>query len=1343
MIVCSSYGFFRSAGFHEGNAAPRRVLIFLCGVVLALSFGGAMRVTAATVGYTTPGTTAYPDGGLHYMSEIGREAYPKCALHDPTTGFVYFLMDSSPPQIVKVAFSPDINPPERVAVATLELDEMLIKCGVIDPANGYAYFAASESPAKIIKVALGAGKEAPRHVAVLPLDLLDDELMCAAIDTASQMAYFGTNTNPARIIKVALGAGDTTPTRVTSITLPGEDRFLTSAALDPVSGYAYFGTQSNPGRVVKIKTRPSADPPQCVSSLELLAGESNLKTVALDPVRGYGYFGTYTDPGRVVKVRLEAGNTTPTRMGAVTLSAGEGLPLVSLLHEMNARLFLGMGTMPGRVVKVALGTGPAPPTRVGAVTLDNGEDTIRCGALDQTTGYMLFGPDAAPGQVVKVFQGTLGSDPPLRCSAVTLHSIDQSPNCVVYNTNNDFLLFGTDTIPGKVVKAHVSASGSGMNRQNVLTLPAGEENLQVALADVAHNYAYFATGGSPARFVKVEMGGLWDVPVRTAGITLAAGENIAAQCGVIDVTKGYAYLGTYTSPGRVVKVALGDGAAPPSRIGALTLNAGEDNLSCAAIDVTNGYAYFGGATTPGRIVKAALGSGAALPTRVGSVENAEGPMGTGVIDSINGFGYFGTNKTNASIIKIALNGSDAPAWVGTTFLNSNGRNLVSSVIDPQRGCAWFAENFTPGRVLTIGLDTAIASFKGSLTLGQTEGYVKCAVMDTKMGQMFMGANTYPSNAHRVAASQMDYAHATRVVMPESGIVTDMRFYSMTDAGQLRLAIFDDNPTMTCLWQSNSVYNTVSHDFVTVAVPSLRLNPGVYWLAWQTNSTFDLGSYLAGGAMGDGILGHNPYGPYPSQAQKAQATMTSDRWTQYITYTPAVTTWRDDTFSTGAIAPPGSLGGWGAFGFQSALGWPDYDPARHVYQAYVPQNPDHYRVTGVISNWQEWMPYSSVGTDHCVRTKYYIYAALQENPSDGNQIPNMRLRAQTRFAVNSMLEVFNHTGDTAAQTAMEQELRPSIDPLKPSLYRVDLMPVSVPYLIENSAVEGIQRAFEAYAIYPQDNGILAMCESVIGVYTASFASDPTPPIKIYAPFGGGAGDLAVKVPSELDIANLIPGASEGEFATRDNAATPGQLATHAESAGGITVDSANVPTNRVGYVSREFTPADTFPAAVRVEEQKQYTIRWHITSTQHTNQQSQVRMRARSIKFGWSQKLEVGGAWAAGSYSNTIAQQALPGVGCQNLDRYPYDTQGGWHTLVMHTPMSIDIRPEFSTAVPLSGRMPNICAQPGPGADAASRRDLRVGFDLIDTISGGAQRDLERGNFALDRIEVRAYDLVPD
>ena len=251
---------------------------------------------------------------------------------------------------------------------------------------------------------------------------------------------------------------------------------------------------------------------------------------------------------------------------------------------------------------------------------------------------------------------------------------------------------------------------------------------------------------------------------------------------------------------------------------------------------------------------------------------------------------------------------------------------------------------------------------------------------------------------------------------------------------------------------------------------------------------------------------------------------------------------DDTFPTGGLQPPGSAAGWSSFGYTGTMGWPDYDVTKHAYQAYVTADATHYRNPGVISNIEEWMPFDHVRSDRFVRAKYYVYAGGQAHPADGNEIPNMRLRLQNRFAVNSMLEVFSHTNDaSAAQRAMDQELRPSTDPARPSIYRVDMAPVAVPYLLSNGGTEGIQRAFEAYAIYPQDNGLLYMNESVLGLYMDYCLPETGEPQKLYAPSGSGAGDLRVVNAAELDLANLIPGAAPGDFSQRDPAPRPGNPA----------------------------------------------------------------------------------------------------------------------------------------------------------------------------------------------------------
>lgn len=463
--------------------------------------------------------------------------------------------------------------------------------------------------------------------------------------------------------------------------------------------------------------------------------------------------------------------------------------------------------------------------------------------------------------------------------------------------------------------------------------------------------------------------------------------------------------------------------------------------------------------------------------------------------------------------------------------------------------------------------------------------------------------------------------------------------------------------------------------------------------------------------------------------------------------PGYATWKKDDFSTGGLVQ--GTAGWSGIGFNSPLGWTDYSSSAGAYRCNVAPSANRFRVTGLMTNSEQWLPYSTVGTQSCVRAKYYVYAGGQSDPGNDNQIPNLRMRLSNRYAVTSMLEVFHHTNDTIQHHELERELRPSTDPTSPSCYRVDFDPVDVPFLVANAQTEGISRAFETYAVFPQDEGYLALTECSIGTYPNTDISTAVAPLKTYVADPGGAGDLAVFNSSELKLTKLVAGSSEGEFASEE---TTGVLPTYAEGGWGVTLDTAGVAADRIGVATRDFNPdrnTNSYSTRARVEAGKLYSLRWHLTSTQQTNLQAQIRLRTRSVKFSWAHKLEIGGAWGVGhqltplNANNTIAQQSLPGVGTQNPDRNASDTAGGWYTALFPTPLEPDIRPEFAADVPLSVRMPNLTAQPGPGENSSSRRDIFVGVDLVDTISSGAGASLEQGNVTVDRIEIRAHDRAAD
>ncbi|MCX7018959.1 MAG: hypothetical protein WCK47_05660 [bacterium] len=1311
-------------------------------------------------GNSAVGSPIYPNGGMRWVSEAGREELIYCGVVDAGRGYAYLGTFTTPGRVVKVALGYGAQIPKRVAAITLEKDEDYLISAVIDTARGYACFGTGTSPGRVVKMALGAGDAPPARVGAVMLDAGEDMPRSAVLDAGNNYACFGTLTVPGRVVKVRLNDGNTSPSRVGAITLNTGEDFLRCAVIDEIQGYAWFGTGTTAGRVVKVMLGAGADPPARVGAVTLDAGEDYPDCAVIDTANALMCFGTSTAPGRIVKVQCGGYGAPPARVSAMTLLPTESFLESAIIDPANNLAWFGTGGFSpltgASVVKVMLTPGVLPPVRLGSVILSNDENNARCAMIDTAHDYAYFGTLGIPAQVVMVGLGTDGV-PFNRVGALTLNALnmtDENFLCAAIDTVHGYAYFGTDTLPGKVVKVSLGGAGAVPRRAGACIFQNDEDFLSCAVIDPAAGFAWFGTGTIPGRVIKVELGAGDAPPSRVSALELNADEDFP-RCGVIDTTNHYAYFATYTQPGRVVKVNLA--GAAPTRTGACAFNTTEDFPACGVIDPSSGYAWFGTSTSPGQVVKVALGAGAAPPSRTGVVtlDPGEDNLRCAVLNKGLNSILFGANTLPGTVIKVGTGEGGVPFWkLGVTWFPS-GEDFVVSAATDDSPFAYFGTNTSPGKIVKVSFEPDFQQpvREGSITLGPGENLLFTALADPATGQAWFGTYTVPGNIHRVGPHEKGWVKGSLMLMPQAGTVDDVFFYTHASTGKVRLAIYDmtNNPLR---WQSAPLDMTVPNAWVTVPISSgapshIVLAPGLYWLAWQTDTTASAPSYTKGAATGFGFCMPWNFGDFPIAAPLNQVFFTDEVWSQYISYdTDLMYDWRDDIFTTGAIAPPGSASGWSSFGFNSALGWPDYDPARQAYQGYVPADPTHYRAAGVIANWAEWMPYSFVGSDNYVRVKYYIYAALQQNPSDGNEIPNMRLRAQTRFAVNSMLEVFSHTNDLSPdQRAMDQELRPSTIPSAPSLYRVDFDPVDVPYLRDNAAVEGIQRAFEVYAIYPQDNGILAMTESCIGVYPSWALPNFISPSKIYEPSTTDAGTLRVMNYSELDIANYIPGVSEGVFAARDPAPPPGTLPAYSESNLGIVFDASSVPNDRVGVINREFTPAMTFPEAVRVDEGRQYKIRWHMVSTQQTNQQSQIRLRARSVKFAWSQKYEIGGAWATGGSTlnpnNAIAQQALPGVGCQNPDQTIFGEPGGWYSLIIHTPMCVDIRPDFPPGTPLLTRMPYICVQPGPGVNAASKRDLRVGCDIIDTLSGGTMRDLEKGNYTLDRIEVRVYNTAPD
>jgi hypothetical protein len=264
-----------------------------------------------------------------------------------------------------------------------------------------------------------------------------------------------------------------------------------------------------------------------------------------------------------------------------------------------------------------------------------------------------------------------------------------------------------------------------------LTLYGNENYLTSAVIDTANGYAYFGTNTAPGIVVKVRLSDF----TRAGALTLSEGENWL-HSAVIDTVNGFAYFGTDTSPGRIVKIKLTDF----TRVGALS--PGESYFRSAVIDTANGSAYFGTFTSPwtGEIVKVRLSDF----SRVGVLPIDE-CVTSAVIDTVSGFAYFGGIY---QVMKVRLSNFTR---VGAISVYSN--HLTSAVIDTANGFAYFGTFGTddsPGRIVKIRLSDF--TYNGTVTLNTGESRLRSAVIDTANGYAYFGTDTTPGIVVRIRLS---------------------------------------------------------------------------------------------------------------------------------------------------------------------------------------------------------------------------------------------------------------------------------------------------------------------------------------------------------------------------------------------------------------------------------------------------------------------------------------------------------------------------------------------------------------------------------------------------------------
>jgi len=287
-------------------------------------------------------------------------------------------------------------------------------------------------------------------------------------------------------------------------------------------------------------------------------------------------------------------------------------------------------------------------------------------------------------------------------------------------------------------RLRIGVANSGSDTEFLKSVAAaagiGEDFLKAAFVD--GNYAYFGTYTKPGQIIKVDLSSF----SRIDALTLPSGEDELSTV-VLDASGAthYAYFGCNTYPGKVVKVNL----STFSRVDALDLNTDEEMIYSSAIDTSNGFAYFGTFQQPAKVAKIDLSTFTEAATTV-TLSSGENDAASMVMDGT--YLYVGTATSPGKVVRITLS-----SFVrnGALTLNTGESDLYSAVIDTSLGYAYFSTFTSPGKVVRVSLSGF--SHGGALTFGTGEDSPVVAAIDTSGAThyAYFGTSTNPGKVVKV------------------------------------------------------------------------------------------------------------------------------------------------------------------------------------------------------------------------------------------------------------------------------------------------------------------------------------------------------------------------------------------------------------------------------------------------------------------------------------------------------------------------------------------------------------------------------------------------------------------
>lgn len=500
-------------------------------------------------------------------------------------------------------------------------------------------------------------------------------------------------------------------------------------------------------------------------------------------------------------------------------------------------------------------------------TLDTGLQSITCEAIDGNSDYAYYGDNATPPQIAKVRLADLQCV----CSATLGASDGNLTSAFVDNLHGwGYFTHQDNSSPLQIVKVRLSDL-SGYDSMN---LNSFEVHVPDGAIDVAGGNLYLINNGAPLSIVKVNLATFR----REGSLTVTTSTNQSLCCPVLDPSGGFLYAGVNTgwssdgspSLASVVKVRLSDfkvvaelPLTPCDFQGIpfnVPINALHTEITAAAIDVHSGKVHYVFNAWPD------AGKSAPYNTLATSIPLSTFPQnGTSVVMHKNM-----VSADSFMVENLWIDAIHSFAYRGVYFYKYGPGPMGGS-----GGLAISRDNLADFGYLDCISDGPRALFDSSGNFAYVHSGDYKIVNKCDLGVPF---------------KERDATLASMVALPEIARVRDVRFYSRSAMGQVRLGIYTDTSPKTLLWQSGAVDNDRRDDWLTVPInqgtpASLTLPAGQYWLAWQATDPGVVASYTPA-LSGTGFVAPWPgtgFGPCPQFIGPGESQPTNFSWSEYLTY----------------------------------------------------------------------------------------------------------------------------------------------------------------------------------------------------------------------------------------------------------------------------------------------------------------------------------------------------------------------------------------------------------------------------------------------------------------------------